>query len=83
MGWRLRRTKEVTMAVQVDETALERAELVEYLANVCAFARRQQHITARFTTDEPTAWDKAHRLMDGPLDDLMAMRAPAWLDRAR
>jgi hypothetical protein len=52
-----------------------RAELAEYLTNVCAFAKRQQHITAKFTSDEPTPWDKAHRLMDGALDDLMRIKA--------
>ena len=62
------------MAARVEETRLDQAELVEYLANLCAFAKRQQHIVARFSTDEPTAWDKAHRLMDGPLDELLALR---------
>lgn len=52
-----------------------RDELAEYLTNLCAFAKRQQRIVARFDSDEPTAWDKAHRRMDGPLDDWL--RAPA------
>lgn len=71
------------MAARVEEARTEHDELVEYLANVCAFAKRQQYVTARFTTDAPTAWDKAHRLMDGPLDELLAMRPACWLDRAR
>lgn len=61
------------MASRAEETVVERDELVEYLTNICAYAKRQQYITARLSTDPPTAWDKAHRLMDGPLDDL------AWL----
>lgn len=61
------------------DAAHDRDELVEYLTNVVAFAKRQQHIVAKFTTDKPTEWDKAHRLMDGPLDELMAMRVPTWL----
>lgn len=61
------------MAVQVDEAdAVSRAELVEYLANICAFAKRQPAVTAKLTTDPPTAYDKAHRLMDGPLDELLS-----------
>lgn len=51
-----------------------REELAEYLANLCAFAKRQPRVVARFADDEPTAWDKAHRRMDGPLDDWLAAR---------
>lgn len=56
-----------------DETTAD--ELVEYLTNLNNFAKRQQRITARFTNDPPTDKDKAHRRMDGPLDDLLAARA--------
>lgn len=52
-----------------------RAELAEYLTNMCAFAKRQPRAIALFEADPPTAWDKAHRRMDGPLDDWLA--APA------
>lgn len=52
--------------------AVGRDDLAEYLLNVCAFAKRQQRIVERYTTDRPSEWTKAHRLMDGPLDDWLA-----------
>lgn len=60
----------IGLLVIADDTTVE--ELAEYLANLNNFAKRQQRITARFTADAPTEKDKAHRLMDGPLDDILA-----------
>ena len=65
-------TAREVMVIRDDTTA---EELVEYLTNLNAFAKRQQRITARFSDDPPTEKDKAHRRMDGPLDDLLAARA--------
>lgn len=56
-----------------DDTSYD--DLVEYVTNLNNHAKRQQRITARFTNDPPTDKDKAHRRMDGPLDDLLAARA--------
>lgn len=56
-----------------DDTTVE--ELAEYLANLNAYAKKQQRITAQFTADKPTEKDKAHRRMDGPLDDMLAALA--------
>lgn len=50
-----------------------RAEVEECLAHLCAHAKRQPCVVGDDTI--PTAWDKAHRRMDGPLDD--------WLRLAR
>lgn len=54
-----------------DDTTAD--ELVEYVTNLNNFAKRQPHVIG----DEiiPSAWDKAHRRMDGPLDDLLRARA--------
>lgn len=66
-------TLEREVMVIRDETPVD--ELVEYLTNLNNYAKRQQRITARFSTDPPTEKDKAHRRMDGPLDDILAARA--------
>ena len=47
-----------------------RAEVVEALARKCRAAKREQHITRRFTTDAKTAWDEAHEEIDAELDRL-------------
>ena len=52
-----------------------RAELAEYLTNLAAFAKRQQYVIAKFESDPPTPWDKAHRMMDAPLDEWLAATA--------
>lgn len=59
------------MAAQVDEADVTRGELEECLQHLLAHARRQQHITARFSTDKPTAWDRAHAQIDYVLFDLL------------
>jgi hypothetical protein len=61
-------TAREVMVIRDDTTA---EELVEYLTNLNAFAKRQQRITARFTNDRPTEKDKAHRRMDAPLDAIL------------
>lgn len=55
------------MAVQRITDDTTEAELAEYLRNMCAYAKRQQCIVGNL--NEETAWDKAHRRMDGALDD--------------
>lgn len=50
-------------------------ELAEYLHNMNDFAKRQQCIVG--DSHGETAWDKAHRRMDGPLDDWLQTHAPA------
>ena len=55
-----------------DDTTRE--ELEEYLTNLNAFAKRQPRAIALFAAEPPTNWDKAHRRMDGPLDDWLASR---------
>lgn len=57
--------------VITDDTTVD--ELVEYLTNLNNHAKRQPHIVGDDVI--PSAWDKAHRRMDGPLDDLLAARA--------
>lgn len=47
-----------------DDTTAE--ELAEYIGHLCANAKRQQCIVG--SDQHPTAWDRAHRQMDGPLD---------------
>lgn len=56
-----------------DDTTYD--DLVEYVTNLNNYAKRCQRITAQFSNDPPTEKDKAHRRMDGPLDDLLAARA--------
>lgn len=56
---------EVDEAVTVDD-------LAECLQHLCRFAKRQQCVVG--TAEYPTPWDRAHRRMDGPLDDLLAKR---------
>lgn len=51
-------------------------ELAEYLANLTAFAKRQPAITAKFTSDRPTSWDKAHARIDSALDDILLTAKP-------
>lgn len=51
-----------------DDTTL--AELIEYVTNLNNFAKRQPHVIG--CDKIPSSWDKAHRRMDGPLDDLLA-----------
>jgi hypothetical protein len=53
-----------------DDTTPE--ELAEAITQMCAWAKRQQRLIAQFDADDPTDWDKAHRRMDGPLDDYLA-----------
>lgn len=63
----------MTMIRITDETTTD--ELAEYLANLNAFAKRQQHLIEG-SFEAPTEWTKAHRRMDAPLDDyLRAARA--------
>ncbi len=70
--WRKRRRAEVvTVAITVDETAPSRDELVECLTHLAAHARKQQYVIAKFTTDMPTAWDRAHQRIDEALADLL------------
>lgn len=69
--WRKRRKVVTVMAVQVDESAPSRDELVECLTHLAAHARKQQYVIAKFTTDMPTAWDRAHRRIDEALADLL------------
>ena len=45
-----------------------RSEVVEALARKCRAAKREQHITRRFTTDAKTVWDEAHEEIDAELD---------------
>ena len=52
-----------------------KAELAEYLTNLNAFAKRQPHVMEKSYLDRETDWTKAHRRMDGPLDDWLAARA--------
>lgn len=49
-----------------------RAEIEEALKNLNAHAKRQPYVIAKLMCDRPTEWDKAHRHMDGPLDDWLA-----------
>lgn len=49
-----------------DETTRE--ELAEYLANLNHFAKRQMPVVG----NGETSWDRAHRRMDGALDDWLA-----------
>lgn len=46
-----------------------RDELAEYLTNLNNHAKRQPRIVEKSYLDRPTDWTKAHRRMDGPLDD--------------
>lgn len=59
--------------VVTDDTTAD--ELAECLTHMCAFAKRQQRIVERLSTDEPSEWTKAHRRMDGPLDDWLKAKA--------
>lgn len=64
------------MATQVDEDQLGHDEIVEYLTHLCDYAKKQQHITARFATDRPTDWDRAHDRINSALDDLALSPRP-------
>lgn len=68
---RIRESGRFVMAVQVDESAPSRDELVECLTHLAAHARKQQYVIAKFTTDMPTAWDRAHQRIDEALADLL------------
>lgn len=48
--------------------------LVEALGHLTAFARRQPKVVAKFTTDPPTNWDRAHGRIDEALADLLNTR---------
>lgn len=61
------------MAAITAEAEHDRDDLVEYLANLTAFARRQPAITAKLTTDEPTRYDRAHTNINNALDDLLRL----------
>tara|TARA_R100001244_G_scaffold6385_14_gene7548 strand:+ start:6066 stop:6269 length:204 start_codon:yes stop_codon:yes gene_type:complete len=50
-----------------DETTA--AELIELLGHLNANARRLPRIVGDDVI--PTAWDQAHRRMDGPIDDVL------------
>lgn len=54
-----------------DETTA--AELIEMLGHLNANARRQPRIVGDDVI--PTAWDRAHRRMDGAIDDVLAALA--------
>ncbi len=56
--------------VITDDTTAD--ELAEYLRNMNDFAKRQQCIVGNSLGE--TAWDKAHRRMDGALDDWLLAR---------
>ncbi|GAB2970210.1 hypothetical protein [Nocardioides montaniterrae] len=48
-----------------DETT--RAELIEALGNLCAYAKRQPHVLG---VSSPSRWDLAHRRIDAVLDEM-------------
>lgn len=52
----------------------ERTALAGRLAHLCAQAKRQQYLTAKFHDDEPTAWDLVHIEIDAVLHELEALR---------
>ncbi len=60
------------MMMRIDDDT-DRAELAEYLTNLCNFAKRQQRLVG--DSKNQTDWDKAHRRMDGPIDDWLAAEA--------
>ena len=61
-----------------DETTL--AELTEALGNLNTFAKRQQCVVG--DSKGATAWDRAHRKMDGLLDEINARDGEAEVPHA-
>lgn len=62
------------MMIDTSPREAERRAAERQLASLNAAAKKQQRLVARFTGDDPTGWDMAHRRMDGPLDDWLAAR---------
>lgn len=46
------------------------AEMIEAIISMSEHAHRQQCVIAKFTTDEPTAWDMAHQSINTMIDAL-------------
>lgn len=51
----------------------DRASIGEAIGHLNHLAKREMRVVG--TEEFPTPWDKAHRRMDGPLDDWLAARA--------
>lgn len=60
-----------SLLIVTDDTT--RSELAEALTHLNHAARREFPVVGNDA--HPTPWDRAHRRMDGPLDDYLAAKA--------